>query len=38
MGTHGTMAVRKDQFEPMVKQFNDRLTNVFEKPFAAETK
>jgi hypothetical protein len=38
MGSNATTALRPDQFDPMVKQFNDRLTNLFEKPFAAETK
>ena len=38
MGSNATTALRPDQFNPMVKQFNDRLANLFEKPFAAETK
>ncbi len=38
MGTNATTALRPDQFGPMVKQFNDRLTTLFEKPFSAETK
>lgn len=38
MGSNTTTAVRPDQFGPLVKQFNDRLTNMFEKPFTAETR
>jgi hypothetical protein len=38
MGTHGTMAVRADQFAPIVNQFNDKLTTFFEKDFTAEVK
>jgi hypothetical protein len=38
MGSHGTMAVRADQFAPMVNQFNDKLTTFFEKDFTAEVK
>jgi hypothetical protein len=38
MGSNATTALRPDQFNPMVKQFNDRLTTMFEKPFSAETK
>jgi hypothetical protein len=38
MGTHGTMAVRADQFAPMVRQFNNELTTFFEKDFSAEVK
>jgi hypothetical protein len=38
MGSNATTALRPDQFGPMVKQFNDRLTKMFEKPFTAETR
>jgi hypothetical protein len=38
MGTNATTALRPDQFNPMVRQFNDRLTTMFEKPFSGETK
>lgn len=38
MGSNNTRALRPDQFEPMVKQFNGRLKKLFEKPFTAEVK
>jgi hypothetical protein len=38
MGSNATTAVRQDQFQPIVKQFNDKLTNRWEKDFKAEVK
>ena len=38
MGSHGTMAIREDQLRPMVKQFNDKCTSLWEKDFKAEVK
>ncbi len=38
MGSNATTALRPDQFAPMVRQFNDRLTTTFEKKFTAEVK
>ncbi len=36
MGSNRTTALRADQFGPMVSQFNDKLTTMFEKKFTAE--
>ncbi len=38
MGSHGTMAIREDQLNPLVKQFNLRCLTLWEKPFKAEVK
>ena len=38
MGSNATTALRPDQFGPMVNQFNDKLTTMFEKKFTAEVK
>jgi hypothetical protein len=38
MGSHGTMAIREDQLMPLLKQFNLRCLNLWEKPFKAEVK
>lgn len=38
MGNNATTAMRPDQFGPMLKQFNKRLTTLFEKTFTAEVK
>jgi hypothetical protein len=38
MGSHGTMAIREDQLIPLLKQFNLRCLNLWEKPFKAEVK
>jgi hypothetical protein len=38
MGSNATTAMRPDQFEPMLRQFNKRLTTTFEKTFTAEVK
>jgi hypothetical protein len=38
MGSHGTMAIREDQLNPLVKQFNLRCLTFWEKPFKAEVK
>ena len=38
MGSHGSMAIREDQLRPMVKQFNDKCTSLWEKDFKAEVK
>jgi len=38
MGSNKTDAMRADQFAPVVNQFNDKLTTLFEKKFAAEVK
>ena len=38
MGSNVTGAVRADQFEPMVRQFNDKMKTTFEKAFKAEVK
>ena len=38
MGSSNTTALRADQFQPMVDQFNSRLTTTFEKKFKAETR
>ena len=38
MGSNATSAIREDQFRPLVKQFNDKCTNIWEKDFRAEVK
>lgn len=38
MGNNATTAMRPDQFDPMLKQFNKNLTTTFEKTFTAEVK
>jgi hypothetical protein len=38
MGSHGTMTIREDQLAPLVKQFNAKCTNMWEKDFKAEVK
>lgn len=38
MGASANNELRADQFGPMVKQFNDKLTKLFEKSFTAEVK
>ena len=38
MGTHGNLKIREDQLAPLVKQFNDKCTNMWEKDFKAEVK
>ena len=38
MGSSKNTAIRADQFNPMVKQFNDKLKKMFEKTFTAEVK
>lgn len=38
MGSSKTTAIRADQFNPMVKQFNAKLRNMWEKTFTAEVK
>jgi hypothetical protein len=38
MGSNKTMAVRPDQFDPMVAHFNDSLTSIWEKKFTADVK
>jgi hypothetical protein len=38
MGSSATTALREDQFRPIVKQFNDKCTNIWEKDFKAEVK
>ena len=38
MGSHGTMAIREDQLNPLVKQFNLRCLTLWEKAFKAEVK
>jgi hypothetical protein len=38
MGSNATTAMRGDQFDPMVKQFNDKLKTFFEKNFTADVK
>ena len=38
MGGSKTTAIRADQFNPMVKQFNAKLKNMWEKNFSAEVK
>ena len=38
MGSHGTMTIREDQLNPLVKQFNLRCLTLWEKPFKAEVK
>lgn len=38
MGSHGSTALRPDQFQPMLKQFNDNLTTTFERDFRAEVR
>jgi hypothetical protein len=38
MGSHGNMKVRADQLEPVAKQFNKKLTSIWEKDFKVEVK
>ena len=38
MGGSKTTSIRADQFNPMVKQFNAKLKNMWEKNFSAEVK
>jgi hypothetical protein len=38
MGSNTTRALRPDQFNPMVDNFNTKLTTLFEKKFTAEVK
>jgi hypothetical protein len=38
MGSSKDTSIRADQFNPLVKQFNDKLTTMFEKKFTAEVK
>ena len=38
MGSSKDTSIRADQFNPMVKQFNNRLTTTFEKDFTAEVR
>jgi hypothetical protein len=38
MGSNTTRALRPDQFNPMVDNFNSKLTTTFEKKFTAEVK
>ena len=38
MGSSKDTSIRADQFNPLVKQFNDKLTTLWEKSFAAEVK
>jgi hypothetical protein len=38
MGSSKNTSIRADQFNPMVKQFNDKLRNLWEKKFSAEVK
>ena len=38
MGSSKNTSIRADQFNPMVKQFNDKLKTLFEKSFTAEVK
>ena len=38
MGSNTTRALRPDQFDPMVDNFNKKLTTTFEKKFTAEVK
>lgn len=38
MGSSKDTSLRADQFGPMVKQFNDKLSKLFEKDFKAEVK
>ena len=38
MGSSKDTSIRADQFNPMVQQFNDKLTNLFEKKFSPEVK
>jgi len=38
MGSSKNTSIRADQFNPMVKQFNDKLRNMWEKKFSAEVK
>jgi hypothetical protein len=38
MGNNATTAMRPDQFDPMLRQFNKNLTTTFEKTFTAEVK
>jgi hypothetical protein len=38
MGTHGTMKIREDQLAPLIKSFNAKCKNMWEKDFKAEVK
>ena len=38
MGTHGNKGLRSDQFNPMIRHFNDKLKSIWEKKFTAEVK
>ena len=38
MGSNITRAIRPDQFEPLVKQFNDKLSKTWERDFKVEVK
>ena len=38
MGSNTTRALRPDQFNPLVDNFDSKLTTLFEKKFAAEVK
>jgi hypothetical protein len=38
MGSSKDTSIRSDQFNPLVKQFNDKLTTLWEKSFTAEVK
>jgi hypothetical protein len=38
MGSNATRAIRTDQLEPLVKQFNDKLSTTFERDFKVEVK
>jgi hypothetical protein len=38
MGSSKDTSIRADQFNPLIKQFNDKLTTFWEKSFAAEVK
>lgn len=38
MGASKNTSIRADQFNPMVKQFNDKLKKFMEKSFTAEVK
>jgi hypothetical protein len=38
MGSNITRAIRADEFEPLVKQFNDKLSKTWERDFKVEVK
>jgi hypothetical protein len=38
MGASRDTSIRADQFNPMVRQFNKKLKNLWEKSFTAEVK